>query len=103
LSTAPDTTTTTVLAIDISTAPQTNGNSSNSTTLDAYQRSIDYFKASINTSANPCNDFYAYACSRFNSRGSSFSILNERNIEIQSQQMKNLSYNAPTVTTVYLP
>lgn len=84
-----------ILAIGIPTAPQANAN--NSQLFDAYQRSVNFFKATVNTSADVCNDFYAYACSGYNQGGSSFGTLNNMNLQIQALQLKNMSYNAPTV------
>jgi membrane metallo-endopeptidase-like protein 1 len=63
-------------------------------TLSSYNRSAQFFARTINMRADPCKDFFAYACGSYNG-GSSFSVLGTANYEIQATQMKNASYNAP--------
>ena len=43
----------------------------------AYQQAAQYFKKSIDVSVNPCDDFYKYACGKYNASLSFYFADNE--------------------------
>lgn len=40
----------------------------------AYQKAVQYFKYSTNTSADPCDDFYGYVCGNYKKADISFHL-----------------------------
>jgi membrane metallo-endopeptidase-like protein 1 len=70
---------------------EAHANPNDTATYEAYRRAADYFRASINVSADPCNDFYGYACSNY-PQTISFDVVDNMNFRTQAMQMKNATY-----------
>ncbi|ETN85802.1 hypothetical protein NECAME_06222 [Necator americanus] len=58
---------------------------------DGYKGATDLFKASLNTSVDPCSDFYKYTCGNFGGY-MSFDVSDTNNAIAMAQQMANLTY-----------
>uniref|UniRef100_A0A914YUI3 Uncharacterized protein n=1 Tax=Panagrolaimus superbus TaxID=310955 RepID=A0A914YUI3_9BILA len=55
-----------------------------------YSQAEAFFKAALNLSADPCNDFYNYACGSYNKR-LSFYIYRDKNYEKMAKQLEMMS------------
>uniref|UniRef100_A0A914Y9C0 Peptidase M13 N-terminal domain-containing protein n=1 Tax=Panagrolaimus superbus TaxID=310955 RepID=A0A914Y9C0_9BILA len=49
---------------------------------EAYQQAAKFFEASIDTSVNPCDDFYQYSCGKFNDSMSFDAIFDKVNQDV---------------------
>ncbi|CEF59626.1 Phosphate-regulating neutral endopeptidase [Strongyloides ratti] len=58
----------------------------------AYNKTAEIFKYALNTSADPCNDFYNYACGSYKNQ-LSFNVYRDRNYEIISNAYNNINKN----------
>lgn len=52
-----------------------------------FQQAAEYFESSIDTSKDPCNDFYAYACGNYNN-DLSFDIVDYSNFNKTAWALK---------------
>lgn len=60
---------------------------------------VNQLKMAINTSADPCNDFWGYACGSYpTNKQFSFAVVDVNNFVIQANQMMNSQYQAPNVS-----
>ncbi|CAD5214481.1 unnamed protein product [Bursaphelenchus xylophilus] len=57
--------------------------------LKAYQQAVDLFNYSMDLTADPCNDFYKYACGKYE-KPVSFLVLRNENYKNQAQAIKNI-------------
>uniref|UniRef100_A0A914XEP8 Peptidase M13 N-terminal domain-containing protein n=1 Tax=Plectus sambesii TaxID=2011161 RepID=A0A914XEP8_9BILA len=70
--------------------------SSNSPQYAAYLDAVKQLKMAINFSADPCNDFWGYACGSYPSNQQfSFAAVDVNNYVIQANQMIKSQYQAP--------
>uniref|UniRef100_A0A1I7UUF2 Peptidase_M13 domain-containing protein n=1 Tax=Caenorhabditis tropicalis TaxID=1561998 RepID=A0A1I7UUF2_9PELO len=69
-----------------------------SSQYNSYQQVVQLFKSSVNLSADPCNDFYAYTCGNFQG-DMSFDISDDSNINDMVTQLTNDNY----ISTAPLP
>uniref|UniRef100_A0A914UKU2 Peptidase M13 N-terminal domain-containing protein n=1 Tax=Plectus sambesii TaxID=2011161 RepID=A0A914UKU2_9BILA len=69
----------------------------------AYQNAAQFFLQAINTQADPCKDFYSYACGAWvNEDGEmSFDAVEDDNDRKQIQQILNGGYDRPVVRLRY--
>ena len=58
----------------------------------AYQQASQYFAKSIDTSVNPCDDFYQYACGKYNNT-ISFDVADNDNYNIMADAFGTSSAN----------
>uniref|UniRef100_A0A0N5C7F7 Peptidase_M13 domain-containing protein n=1 Tax=Strongyloides papillosus TaxID=174720 RepID=A0A0N5C7F7_STREA len=58
---------------------------------DAYNDVVKNLKASVDLTANPCNDFYQYACGNFNG-SMSFDKVDDNNFALMANQIKKDGY-----------
>ncbi|KAK6750400.1 hypothetical protein RB195_002400 [Necator americanus] len=58
---------------------------------NAYKLAIDFFEKSVNTSADPCDDFYKYACGKYD-KPVSFHSANAKNLVTMADQLKDPKY-----------
>ncbi|WKY06992.1 hypothetical protein Q1695_006852 [Nippostrongylus brasiliensis] len=65
--------------------------SSGSANYPGYQTAVQLFKSSLNTSVNPCEDFYAYTCGNFTG-DMSFDDSDNSNIDNMVKQLTNTTY-----------
>uniref|UniRef100_A0A914Z0G5 Uncharacterized protein n=1 Tax=Panagrolaimus superbus TaxID=310955 RepID=A0A914Z0G5_9BILA len=54
-----------------------------------YSQAEAFFKAALNLSADPCNDFYSYACGAYNKK-LSFYIYRDNNYEVMAKQLEEM-------------
>lgn len=72
---------------------------SNDPKYNAYMSAAQLLKMAINTSADPCNDFWGYACGSYPSNmGISFGVVDYNNYVKQGTQIKNPMYQQPNVS-----
>lgn len=60
-----------------------------------------FFRKSVNTSVNPCEDFYMYTCGDF-SYDSAFTIAAEENYKAKLSQINNKGYIDSSVRKAFL-
>uniref|UniRef100_A0A914D6J2 Uncharacterized protein n=1 Tax=Acrobeloides nanus TaxID=290746 RepID=A0A914D6J2_9BILA len=63
----------------------------------AYKDFISLLKQNVNTTQDPCNDFWAYACGNIGNNQQSFGVLTDKNYRVMASQIANSNYvsNAP--------
>ncbi|PIC47267.1 hypothetical protein B9Z55_006678 [Caenorhabditis nigoni] len=59
--------------------------------FQSYQQVVQLFKASVNLSVDPCNDFYAYTCGNFQG-DMSFDVSDDSNVADMVAQITNDNY-----------
>uniref|UniRef100_A0A0N5A694 alanine--glyoxylate transaminase n=1 Tax=Parastrongyloides trichosuri TaxID=131310 RepID=A0A0N5A694_PARTI len=70
-------------------------NSDNLNQYTPYSQAAEFYKYALNLTADPCNDFYNYACGSFQ-KPLSFNIYRDRNYEIISSSYDKLNNNSNT-------
>ncbi|KAF1765822.1 hypothetical protein GCK72_005775 [Caenorhabditis remanei] len=81
----------------VNVAPPKQIPSSNSK-YQSYQQVVQLFKASVNLSADPCNDFYAYTCGNFQG-DMSFDVSDNSNVNDMVSKLSDDAY----ISTAPLP
>lgn len=77
--------------------------SSNDPRYNAYMDAIKQLNISVNFSADPCNDFYGYACGSYpTTMSSTFGVVDVKNLEIQGAQIINPKYQQESVNCLNL-
>ncbi|VDM57962.1 unnamed protein product [Angiostrongylus costaricensis] len=60
---------------------------------NAYKEAVSFYQPSVNTSADPCNDFWQYACGNYN-KSVSFHFADAHNLKIMAEQLNSPSYQS---------
>ncbi|CAI5441977.1 unnamed protein product [Caenorhabditis angaria] len=78
---------------DLNIVPESQITAGDVTKMNAYQMAVDYYTKSVNTSVDPCNDFYSYACGSFNSPVS-FTTARAANLVSMANKLEDPAYQA---------
>ncbi|CAI2323447.1 unnamed protein product [Caenorhabditis sp. 36 PRJEB53466] len=87
----PDSNNTSNIASQLLNIPSSQQISSADSKYSSYQQVVQLFKASVNLSVNPCDDFYAYTCGNFNG-DISFDVSDDSNINDMVKKLTDDQY-----------